>query len=194
MHYIITMWVNDRVTKICKRHNLAGHAHELTFSCYQNRPFLKSNRTCDWLVEAIQKAREKHNFSLWAYVFMPNHVHLLICPNQESYSIPSILQTIKQPVSFKAIQYLKKEKPDGLAQLATHQKTQPYCFWQKGGGYDRNISNIETLLATIRYIHNNPVQKTLVTTPEHWHYSSAAFWSSQKEEPLFIDKHTWPIP
>ena len=143
------MWINSRVTKKCKRNNMPGHAHELTFSCYRNRSFLSRKITCDWLVEAIQKARAKHEFSLWAYVFMTNHVHLLICPRKGSYSISSILQGIKQPVSFKAIGYLKREKPDGLAQLTTGQKTQRYCFWQKGGGYDRNISSSDSSFSVL---------------------------------------------
>ena len=172
---------------------MPGHAHELTFSCYRNRSFLSRKITCDWLVEAIQKARAKHEFSLWAYVFMTNHVHLLICPRKGSYSISSILQGIKQPVSFKAIGYLKREKPDGLAQLTTGQKTQRYCFWQKGGGYDRNISSSDTLLTTVRYIHNNPVRKGLVATPDDWYYSSSACWSSIRDEPLAIDKDDWPV-
>jgi REP-associated tyrosine transposase len=187
------MWIDGRFSKKCKRYNTLGHAHELTFSCYRNRSFLTRAITCDWLLEAIQKARDKHEFSLWAYVFMPNHVHLVICPRYESYSISSILQTIKQPVSFKAIRYLKKEKPDGLTQLATGHNSQPYCFWQKGGGYDRNISSVDTLLSTVRYIHNNPVRKGLVKTPDDWYYSSSAGWSSVRDEPLAIDKDDWPV-
>ena len=66
--------------------NAPGHAHELTFSCYQRYPFLKAERTCLWLVDAIQAARVKHNFDLWAYVFMPEHVHLIVRPREPDYS------------------------------------------------------------------------------------------------------------
>ena len=187
------MWIDDQVSKRCKRYNMPGHAHELTFSCYRNRSFLSSTRTCNWLVDAIQRARIKYDFSLWAYVFMPDHVHLLICPRQESYSISFILQAIKQPVSSKAVGYLKREKPDGLAQLSTGQKVQPYCFWQKGGGYDRNITSVDTILSMVRYIHNNPVRRGLVKVPDDWYYSSAAYWSSIRDEPMIIDKDDWPV-
>jgi len=56
------------IKKKCKRYNIPGHAHELTFSCYRNQKFLMSERTCQWLIESIERAREKHNFSLWAFV------------------------------------------------------------------------------------------------------------------------------
>ena len=78
--------------------NTPGHAHELTFSCYHRFQFLKAERTCQWLADAINAARTKCNISLWAYVFMPDHVHLLIYPNEPDYNISAILKAIKQPV------------------------------------------------------------------------------------------------
>jgi hypothetical protein len=59
----------DRIHR--KAINTPGHAHELTFSCYHRFQFLKAERTCQWLAEAIQTARVKDSFDLWAFVFMP---------------------------------------------------------------------------------------------------------------------------
>jgi len=129
------------ITKKCKRFNTPGHVHELTFSCYRNRRFLLSERTCQWLIESIDKAREKYNFSLWAYVFMPDHVHLLIQPMEEEYYISNILKEIKTDPARKAIKYLKENHPLELSKLRTSQQYRKYRFWQKGGGYDRNIYN-----------------------------------------------------
>jgi REP element-mobilizing transposase RayT len=61
-----------------KKYNEPAQAHELTFSCYKRFAFLKSVRTCHWLAEAIDAAREKFNFHLWAYVFMPDHAHVMV--------------------------------------------------------------------------------------------------------------------
>jgi putative transposase len=163
----------ERHTKRCHRWNAVGHAHELTFNCYRNRPFLSRERTCEYLVDAINGARQRCNFDLWVYVFMPNHVHLVICPRQENYSISAILLGIKQPVARRAIEYLRQHNPTRLRLLATGQQARPHRFWQKGGGYDRNITRIDTLIETVRYIHNNPVRKELVPTATEWYYSSA---------------------
>jgi putative transposase len=57
--------------KACRRFNEPGHAHLLTLSCFCRRPFLSKDRSRMWLVEAIDRAREKHAFDLWAYVVMP---------------------------------------------------------------------------------------------------------------------------
>jgi putative transposase len=181
------------ITKKCKRYNTPGHAHELTFSCYRNRRFLLSERTCQWLIESIEKARKKHHFSLWAYVFMPDHVHLLIQPIEEEYNISNILKEIKTDPARKAIKYLKENNPLELSKLSTSQKYRKYRFWQKGGGYDRNIIKEKTLINSVKYIHNNPVRKGLVDEPGKWYYSSYNCWFNDINKPIKIDKETWPL-
>ena len=186
------MKVGDRYTKRCKRYNLAGNAHELTFSCYNGRNFLSKERTCQWLAESIVKARKKLDFALWAYVFMPNHVHLLIRPRKKDYSISAILSEIKKPVARKAIYWVKNNKPDYLKYMATGQTSQQHRFWQQGGGYDRNVTRFDTLLNCDKYIHRNPVRKKLVKIPQDWYFSSAADWKNVRQGPIEIDRKEWP--
>jgi len=189
----MTTMLNGKIyTKRCHRHNVAGNAHELTFSCYDNQPFLLAKRTCNYLVDAIISGREKHKFDLWAYVFMPNHVHLLICPREQQYSISDMLLSIKQPVSRKAVNFLKNNNPDGLKNLSTSQIYRPYRFWQKGGGYDRNITKTQTIIDSVRYIHNNPVRKGLVENAAQWYYSSVADWENIRQGPIPIDFDSFP--
>ena len=123
---------------------------------------------------------------------MPNHVHLVIFPKDEGYSISKILQSIKQPVSTKALAYLKQNNSALLEKLATNDKSRPYRFWQKGGGYDRNMRKVDTLIEAVRYIHNNPVRKGLAEKPNDWYYSSASQWDGFETGPITIDKHDWP--
>jgi REP element-mobilizing transposase RayT len=108
--------------KLCTRLNVPGDIHELTFTCYKRRPFLSKDRTRAYLVDAINSARVKHDFYLLAYVFMPEHAHLLIYPRREEYDMSKILQSIKQPVAQRAIKYLRKENPAGLTMLQTGAK------------------------------------------------------------------------
>ena len=176
----------------CRRWDTAGHAHALTFSCYRQRQLLADDRFCQFLVDAIDAARSAHAFDLWAYVFMPEHVHLVLHPTQDDYSISRILQSIKQPVSRMALAFLREYRPSDLERLATGQRRQAYQFWQKGGGYDRNVTKAETLIETVRYIHNNPVRRGLIQTAAQWRYSSAAQWEGLGGEPLTIDRESFP--
>jgi putative transposase len=88
-----------------------GHAHELTFTCYHRHPFLRAEQTCEWLAEAINKARQELDFLLWAYVFMPEHAHVLVYPRQPIYKVSRILSVIKEPMARKAIRQIRDYAP-----------------------------------------------------------------------------------
>jgi len=175
------------------RHNIPGCAHGLSFSCYRNRKFLNRRRTRLYLIDAINTAREKHSFDLWAYVIMPEHVHLLIFPRYDEYSISDILRSIKQPVARRAIAFLRRNHPDLLRLMENGKKHHPYSFWQDGGGYDRNIRNHAELVRFLEYAHNNPVRRGLVEHPEQWYWSSASEWLSNTPGPILIDRESFPV-
>ena len=110
-----------------------GQAYKLTFSCYGRYAFLKGERTCEWLADSIAKARREFDFRLGAYVFMPEHVHLLIWSTQPIFDIGPVLKAIKQPVGQLAIDYLVRHAPRWLPRITVESgnKTQRR-FWQRG--------------------------------------------------------------
>jgi REP-associated tyrosine transposase len=174
-----------------RNYNIAGHAHELTFSCYRRFAFLRSERTCHWLAEAIRDARRTLAFDLWAYVFMPDHVHLIIWPWEADYDIAQIRSAIKQPVARRSIAFLRRESPEWIEKLTRRRgKRTETLFWQSGGGYDRNIMAPRTLARMIDYLHLNPVRKGFVANAADWLWSSARWYLGRVAGPLAID----PIP
>ncbi|MCC6494372.1 MAG: transposase [Pirellulales bacterium] len=149
--------------KRCKRYNDPGHAHALTFSCFRRQPFLNSDRSRLWLVEAVDRARAKHHFHVWAYVIMPEHVHLLIWPTTVVYNVGDILNSIKQSVAKRALAYVQRESPAFLEHMADRQPNGHvhYRFWQRGGGFDRNVIEPQSAYEHISYFHRNPVRRGL---------------------------------
>src|ERR1700730_15575587 len=95
-------------------YNEPGHAHELTFSCYHGFKFLQAERTCEWLRDSLNAARAEFNFDLWAFVFMPDHVHLIVHPRNPIYDIAVIRQVVKEPVARHAVDYLRSNAPAWL--------------------------------------------------------------------------------
>ena len=157
--------------------NEPGHVHELTFSCYRGFPFLKAERTCRWLAEAIHEARELLRFDVWAFVFMPEHVHLLIRPREAVYDIAEIRKAVKAPAGRRAIEYLEAEAREWLPRITRRRgRRTERLFWQSGGGYDRNVVEPATLMKVIDYIHANPVRRGLAERSWEWKWSSAAFY------------------
>jgi putative transposase len=176
--------------KKCKRFDNEGYAHFLTFSCFCNQPFLSRERTCKWLVASIGRAQSKGLFDLWAWVIMPEYVHLMILPHAE---ISKILTAIKSPVAKSAGLWTKSNAPEFMTRMLDVQPNGKSVirFWQRGGGYDRNIRMTE-LLEKIRYMHKNPVRRGLTELPEHWLWSSANSWQNGVDEFLKIDRESLP--
>jgi putative transposase len=160
-----------------RSYNDPWHAHMLTFTCYHRFRFLKSDRTCGWLAEAIETARNELDFALWAFVFMPEHAHLVVCPRRTVYEVSSILKAIKSPVGRRAIEYLEASAPEWLPRVTRRRGARSeQLFWQSGGGYDRNIDEPKILMGMIEYLHNNPVRRGLVHRASEWRWSSAGWY------------------
>jgi len=174
-----------------KSFNEPGHAHELTFTCYRRFRFVTAERTCVWLADAIANAREKWNFALWAFVFMPEHVHIIVWPRNPVYQVSDILSAIKEPVGRKAVKYLADHAPAWLPRITRIRggRTER-LFWQSGGGFDRNTVEPTTLMAMIDYLHMNPVRRGLVERTTDWRWSSAGWYAGVDQCGLIPD----PIP
>jgi len=102
-----------------RRYNEAGQPRELTFSCYRRLPFFSRERTCEWSRQALEEARAKFGFQVWAYVLMPDHVHLLVNPGDAAAEMSRFLQAVKEPVARQAIAYLKVNAPQCCRGFAT---------------------------------------------------------------------------
>ena len=150
-----------------------------------------AERTCGWLAEAIERARKKHDFALWAFVFMPEHGHLVLRPRKPDHAISAILQSIKQPVGRRAVLYLERNAPQWLPRITRHRGgVRERLFWQSGGGYDRNIEGPGALQSMLDYVHLNPVRRGLVPRATNWRWSSAGWYAGTPTVPLIPD----PIP
>ncbi len=180
--------------KTCKRYNELGHAHALTFTCYRRQPFLSRERSCHWFVDGVDRARAKHGFDLWAYCLMPEHVHLLLWPTLPAYSVSDILNSIKQSVAKRALIFVQREARDFLARMEDRQPSGKTCyrFWQRGGGYDRNLFEPGTVYQQMQYLHANPVRRGLCARAEDWLWSSAADYAGVRAGPLALQRESLP--
>ena len=162
-----------------KTFNDAGHAHELTFSTYRRAWVFLDARACEALLRSLDAARKKHCFEVWAYVLMPDHVHLLVWPRNSAYDTASFLQDLKRPFAKDHLAALTGEGSPLLERLSVPgtEGRQRRQIWQPGGGYDRNIHSAATTKKSIDYIHFNPVVAGLCKRSEDYPWSSAAWYA-----------------
>lgn len=137
----------------------------------------------------IGRAVARHRYGVAALVYMPEHVHLIVWPRPEASVISKLLTDIKRPFSSQIKRLLVHADNPLLQQLTIRQRpgVSTFRFWQEGPGYDRNLTEPQTALAAIDYVHLNPVRRGLVKRATDWPWSSARWYldpTSPKDEYL----------
>ena len=134
-----------------KRFQRAESLHFVTFSCFHRFPFLQEARPKEIVEADLEQIRLRHQARIYAYVLMPEHVHLLI----------------NEPPSILLAQFLKALKQVTSRTLKGERKQ----FWQHRY-FDSNVHGENARSEVIRYIHRNPVKRGLVARPEQYPWSS----------------------
>lgn len=164
--------------KLVKHYHEPGDLHELTFSCYHRLPLLTNDHWRRQLAHCIDEAGNQTGIQLAAFVFMPEHVHLLVAPTSSEPEIDCYLALIKQPFSKSIKEQLLSTKSPLIDRLTIQERPgkTSFRFWQKGSGYDRNLNAAASIEAAIDYIHQNPVRRGFVGRAVDWRWSSASWY------------------
>jgi putative transposase len=166
--------------KTIKHYHEPGDLHELTFSCYRRLKLLTNNPWREKLSREIDAACAAEQMRLLAFVYMPEHVHLLLWPQTNEPRIDLFLKRIKRPVSVLARDDLRASGSRLAAKLIVQERPGKlaFRFWQEGPGYDRNLQTAEAVQASLDYLHLNPVKRGLCQRARDWRWSSARFYES----------------
>jgi putative transposase len=131
------------------------------------------------LEESISYCRLEKGMEVFAYCFMPSHVHLIF---RSTVGNPSgLIRDIKGYTSRKLIRTImenpQESRKEWMLELfkragAGKSNVQQYQFWQQHNKPVELWSD-GVIQQKINYIHNNPVEAGFVTDPIDWKYSSA---------------------
>lgn len=134
-----------------KRFQKAEALHFITFSCFRRLPLLEAPEPKNAVEAVLELTHARHEARIYAYVLMPEHVHLLM----------------NEPPSILVAQFLKAFKQITSRKLRGQQEK----FWQERY-YDSNIRGESARSEVIRYIHRNPEKRGLVASPGDYRWSS----------------------
>lgn len=158
----------DLVRNPLRREYGRGDLHFITFSCHRRRPYLGSAAARDTFVRILNDLRDAYRFALVGYVVMPEHVHLLI--SEPERGTPSIvIQVLKQKVS-----------------CALRGEREKKTLWQRRF-YDFNVWSSKKVPEKLRYMHENPVKRKLVSDPGDWKWSSWSRYANGEPGVVRID-------
>lgn len=157
-----------------------GTARFITFSTYRRRPVLLADEACKTLASEINRMRLDLNIKLLGYVFMPDHVHLVLFPPDGSELGKIIGQAKARSARFIGrISGLKGELLNGGDKPSIR-------VWQLRC-YDHNCRSPLATREKIEHCHKNPVTRGLVKEPGEWRWSSYNWYKGVSSVPLEID-------
>ncbi|WP_237275717.1 REP-associated tyrosine transposase [Tenacibaculum ovolyticum] len=131
------------------------------------------------LEESIDYCRKEKGMEVFAYCFMPSHVHLIFRAIDENLS--DLIRDFKGFTARKLIKIIEENPQESskeftllMLERAGSKKSnvKKRQFWQQ---HNKPIElwNEKVIQQKINYIHNNPVESGFVTDPVDWKYSSA---------------------
>ena len=139
---------------------------------------LCDERCFELILENFKFYNNKYQARLCAYVLMVNHIHFVIYFETES-RLSDYMRDFKKYTSLQIREYLQENYPEKLNGMSYEYRKQKFKLWEDRFDevhlYTRKVCEIK-----IDYIHNNPVEAGLVTRPENYKYSSAAFYFAEK--------------
>ena len=144
-----------------KSFDYAGpYAYSVSCCTRERRPHLSHKDTIDVILCYLEEVSAQFRFSVYAYCFMPDHLHLLVV-GTENCSLTKFMTLFKQRTNYA----FKSEHGDPL--------------WQRSY-YDHILRREEALRDVALYIFENPVRKGLVANYRDYPFSGSLVFDAKE--------------
>ena len=148
----------------------------ITSTCYEHRPIFEQPDDLSWLVDEALNAFTAANLPYLAWVFLPNHYHVLL-ETQDLSIVSEVLRLLHSRVAT-------------IINGRHHQRGRK--VWYRFS--DRLIRSERHYFASVNYIHYNPIKHGYVDRMGSWLWSSLhEYMEAQGEEWLVRIWKTYPV-
>ena len=163
-------------------------AYYLTSVAHNRLPVFQTDKLKTITCNALDEARKSAKILIFAYVIMPDHVHLI---TDSSRKISEVLRYTNGITARRVIGYLKEQNLAGsLAKLRHEERPNQYKYslWEHHPNA-MSLTSEATFMQKVNYIHQNPVRAGLVERAEDYLFSSTRIWrrTPLDSEPLAVD-------
>jgi putative transposase len=128
---------------------LGPRAHFLTICTGGRAKRFSDPKLVILLIDVLQESCAAHLFQIYAYCFMPDHLHLILVGTNDSSDLSAVIQSFKGKSTAAA-------RKVGITEL-----------WQKGF-YDHILRSGESLDAAAGYVFMNPVRAGFARQAKEW--------------------------
>jgi putative transposase len=160
----------------------------LTSVAKDRLPVFQTDKIKTITCNALNEARDSAKILIFAYVVMPDHIHLITDSAKE---ISEVLRYTNGITAKRVIDYLKENNfTSSLLKLRQETKSRNYkhsLFEHHPNAF--SITSEAVFMQKVNYIHQNPVRAGLVEKAENYKFSSAKIWCKNPldDEPLEVD-------
>ena len=159
----------------------------VTSTCYEWLYLLMNDSYFEIINDSINFYNSKYHSHLLGYVWMPNHIHMILYFEKQN-RLSDYMRDFKKYTSGEIRRKLDTEKYD-LEKIKYQHRQQKFKIWMDRFDdvvlYTRRILEIK-----LNYIHQNPIKKSMVLLPEDYKYSSAAYYILQEDRGLPVLHYT----
>lgn len=124
----------------------------ITINTFKREEYFISSNIFNLAFSILQAASRDYDFTVWAYCFMPDHIHLLVEGNKDNSDLQKYIKIFKQKSGY----IFKKEYGKRL--------------WHTSY-YDHILRREGDAPRITEYIINNPVRAGLVGSPDQYPFS-----------------------
>ena len=165
-----------------------GAAYFLTATVVDYTVIFDEKAYAATVLDNLDFYRKKYRFRLYAYVIMPEHLHLVIHSSSET-RITDIMRDFKSYTSKKLTAQLKEDgRVEVLSRLRRSSSSKIEQPFGAPGNRAVGIYSENVLRTKVNYIHANPLRRGLVEEPADYPYSSYRNYYLDDESLIKIDK------
>jgi putative transposase len=163
-------------------------AHFITSTVVGWLPVFTTATRCDILVDSLRYCQTIKGLKIYAWTILDNHFHAIV----GGAALTRAVADLKRHTARRVLEQLEADRCEWLLerlrQLRHPRKVESeYQFWQEGFHPQAMVTD-EIMMQKLEYLHNNPVKRGLVASPEHWRYSSAHEWLPGANPALRVDQ------
>jgi REP element-mobilizing transposase RayT len=152
----------------------------LTYSIVEWLPVFVAQASCQIVTDSLGFCHRQKHLRINAFVIMPTHLHLILF--DADFDVKRLGQTLTEFRKFtgrKLSDHCTSHGPPCFAETLRRQATtdRERRFWQPSR-HPEAILTERFWQQKLDYLHDNPCRKGLVRSPDHWRYSSVAWYMS----------------
>ncbi|PYS99728.1 MAG: hypothetical protein DMF63_10430 [Acidobacteria bacterium] len=160
----------------------------LTSVAHSRLPIFQTDKMKEIVCKALDEARKSASLLIFAYVIMPDHLHLL---TDYAKSTSDTLRFTNGITAKRVLDYLKENNFESCLEklrIQVREREHKHSVFQHHSNAFE-IYGEDKMMEKVNYIHLNPVRAGLVKVPDDYRFSSSRQWHGKEieNEPLLTD-------